>query len=416
MMTLSESANKFAQHGRGFPDCWQQVALEKIAHIFAGSSAPQGKDSFSESGAPFVRVSDLGNCNASGVLEQTRDRLSEQAVAGCTLVKAPKGAVLFPKSGAAIATNRRAVLGMDAYIVGHLFALVADPESVTMEWLYFAMRQIDMMEHSDNVGYPSLKKSAVEKITISLPPLAEQKRIVGVLNRKMAAVTMARTAALARVEAAQSLPAAWLREVFAFGGEGLPRGWCWATLNNVCTEDRCAIDGKFDDVRTLPYLSLENIESASGKIIFHASGNSDIQGVSNCFRFGPEHVLYGKLRPYLNKVALPDFSGRCTTEAIPILPKPEINREFLAWTLRRRETVDWAMAEKTGSRMPRTNMKHLMRLKFPLPPLAEQKRLVASLNAKMAATEKVRAAAEAQLEAVAALPAALLREAFSGAL
>jgi len=78
--------------------------------------------------------------------------------------------------------------------------------------------------------------------------------------------------------------------------------------------------------------------------------------------------------------------------------------------------LDWVMAEKTGSRMPRANMKHLMSFEFPLPPLAQQKRLVASLNAKMAATEKVRAAAEAELDAITALPAALLREAFSGAL
>jgi len=196
----------------------------------------------------------------------------------------------------------------------------------------------------------------------------------------------------------------------------LPHGWLWTTLSDVCIEDRRAIDGKSDDADSLPYLSLENIESVSGKIIFHANGNSDIQGISNCFRFGPEHVLYGKLRPYLNKVALPDFAGRCTTEAIPILPKSEIERDFLAWTLRRPETVDWAMAEKTGSRMPRTNMKHLMSLKFPLPPLAEQKRIVAVLNQKMAAVEKARIAAEAELDAITALPAALLREAFSGSL
>ena len=198
------------------PQNWQPTPLKKITRIFAGSSAPQGKDFFSESGAPFVRVSDLGNCNAAGVLETTRDHLSRQAVADCPLVKAPKGAVLFPKSGAAIATNRRAVLGMDAYIVGHLFALVANPEAVTMEWLYSAMRQIDMMEHSDNVGYPSLKKSAVEKITIPLPPLAQQKRLVASLNAKMAATERVRAAAGAELEAITALPAALLRE--AFGG------------------------------------------------------------------------------------------------------------------------------------------------------------------------------------------------------
>ena len=185
----------------------------------------------------------------------------------------------------------------------------------------------------------------------------------------------------------------------------VPQGWRWVSLNDVCTEDRQVIDGQSDAAGVLPYVSLENIESVSGKIVLYAESNSSTQGISNCFRFDSEHVLYGKLRPYLNKVALPDFSGRCTTEAIPILPKPEIDREFLAWTLRRRETVDWAMTGKTGSRMPRVKMKHLMNLDIPLPPLAEQKRIVAVLNKQMAALERV--------EAVRALSSAWLREVFS---
>ena len=197
------------------PHGWQWAPLGKVTRIFSGSSAPQGKDFFSESGVPFVRVSDLGDCSTTGIIEKTRDQLSEKAISNCSLVKAPKGAVVFPKSGAAIATNRRAVLGMDAYIVGHLFALVAKPEMVITEWLYFAMRQIDMMEHSDNVGYPSLKKSIVEKIKIPLPPLAEQRRIVAVLNNQMAAVEKARMAAEAELEATTALPSALLRRAFS---------------------------------------------------------------------------------------------------------------------------------------------------------------------------------------------------------
>lgn len=193
----------------------------------------------------------------------------------------------------------------------------------------------------------------------------------------------------------------------------LPRGWRWTQLGDVCEESRCSIDGKSIEARELPYLSLENIESHSGKITLGSDRNSYTQGTSNCFRFECEHVLYGKLRPYLNKVALPNFSGRCTTELIPISPSSDIEREFLALILRRPETVNWAMAEITGSRMPRANMKRLMRLEIPLPPLSEQKRIVANLNKKMAAVEKARAATLERVEAIRALPAAFLREIFS---
>ena len=203
-----------ASQNSQLPQGWRWVKLGNVARVFSGSSAPQGNDFFCESGKPFVRVSDLSNCNAKGVIEKTRDYLSEKALSECSLVNAPKDTIVFPKSGAAIATNKRAILGMDAFIVGHLIALTAKPEMVMMKWLYFAMRQIDMMEHSDNTGYPSLKKSVVEDIEIPIPSLAEQRRIVGVLEEKMAAVEKARTAAEAELEAIAALPSALLRQAF----------------------------------------------------------------------------------------------------------------------------------------------------------------------------------------------------------
>ncbi|MDD9860337.1 MAG: restriction endonuclease subunit S [Nitrospira sp.] len=386
------------------PHVWRQVALEEIASVLSGQSPPSATYRKEPDGLPFFQgKADFG-------------RTSPTARVWCVAPKtiAKPGDILISVRAPVGPTN---VADVECCI-GRGLAAIRCGNSVERDFVLFFMKfhehEISQMGTGSTFG--AISRKHLLNIQVPLPPFPEQKRIVAVLNKQMAAVEVARGAALERVEAVRALPSAWLREVFSFGGGGLPRGWRWTTLNNVCIEDRCAIDGKSDDASVLPYLSLENIESMSGKIVFHAgkTSNSDIQvGVSNCFRFGPEHVLYGKLRPYLNKVALPDFSGRCTTEAIPILPKPEINREFLAWTLRRHETVDWAMAGKTGSRMPRTNMKHLMSFKFPLPPLTEQKRLVSALNAKMAATEKIRAAAEAELEAITALPAALLREAFS---
>ena len=190
----------------------------------------------------------------------------------------------------------------------------------------------------------------------------------------------------------------------------LPPGWERVSLDAVCLEDRRGIDGASGEAAGLPYLGLENVESRSGKIAMEKDSNS--RGISTCFRFGPEHILYGKLRPYLNKVALPNFQGRCTTELIPLLPKRNIHREFLALWLRRPETVDWVMREKTGSRMPRANMKRLMQLEVLLPPLSEQNRIVEILENEMVAVERARGASLDRVEAARALGAAFLREVF----
>ena len=147
-------------------------------------------------------------------LSESQDKLSPVALKDAKLVSVRAGAVLFPKSGAAIATNNRALLTADGYMVSHLMAL-EPKERVSSEWIYHLLCRVDMMDYADNTGYPSLKKSVVERIEIPLPPLDEQRRIVARLNERMAAAERAVRAARATAEAAAALSASLLRDAFA---------------------------------------------------------------------------------------------------------------------------------------------------------------------------------------------------------
>ncbi len=192
----------------------------------------------------------------------------------------------------------------------------------------------------------------------------------------------------------------------------LPDGWRWVKLGNICEQDRRIIESKTKNASQLPYLGLEYIESNTGRILRESEEPVNTEaGKSTSFAFDSRHVLYGKLRPYLNKVALPEFEGRCTTELIPLLPK-DTDRTFLAWLLRRSETVSAAMRGKTGSRMPRANMEELLNLKIPLPPLEEQKRIAARLDEQMRHIEQARLASEESLSAAWELPSAYLLDIF----
>ena len=195
---------------------WRSARLGDICRVFTGGPAPQGQQHFDSTGPFFFRVSDL---SASGgrtpTLSVARDRLSALALETRNLVHARAGTVVFPKSGAAIATNNRAMLGVDGYLVSHLMALEAYENLVLPSWLYHATCRLDMMDYSGNEGYPSLRKSAVEEIEIPLPPLGEQRRIVADLEAGMADAERARRAAEAQLAAAEALPSAILRGAFA---------------------------------------------------------------------------------------------------------------------------------------------------------------------------------------------------------
>jgi type I restriction enzyme S subunit len=186
--------------------------------------------------------------------------------------------------------------------------------------------------------------------------------------------------------------------------------WKKLRLGEIATEDRRIIHPESTEAASRPYLGLDQIESGTGRVLSYDSNSAE--GKSNTFAFDECHVLYGKLRPYLNKVVAPDRSGRCSTEIIPLLPR-NVDRELLAYLLRTNSVVDAAMSEKTGSRMPRADMEVLLDLEISIPESNQtQRQIAARLKAQLTEVETARQASQVQLRDAALLRQRLLRQAF----
>ncbi len=162
---------------------WPTKKLGEIARIFSGSSAPQDEKYFKNGKYPFVRVFDLATPRSSVELVETRDYVNDLAITELNLVEAKKGAIVFPKSGASILNNNRAMLGTNAYVVSHLSAIEVDEDLAERNWVYYFLNKFDMGKLVSDPGYPSLNISAIEKIKIPLPPLTTQKQIVDRLDK-----------------------------------------------------------------------------------------------------------------------------------------------------------------------------------------------------------------------------------------
>lgn len=127
-----------------------------------------------------------------------------------------------------------------------------------------------------------------------------------------------------------------------------------------------------------PYLGLEHIESGGRILSFEPVDEGEL--ASTKFRFGPDHVLYGKLRPYLAKIAMPDFEGICSTDIVPVRPGPDLDKRYLAYFLRQPSMVAFASSRATGANLPRLSPKALAEFQIPLPPLPEQQRIAVILD------------------------------------
>ena len=126
------------------------------------------------------------------------------------------------------------------------------------------------------------------------------------------------------------------------------------------------------------YLGLEHIETGGYIAKANAVNAGDLK--SSKFAFDTRHVLFGKLRPNLAKVARPSFEGVCSTDIVPILPGDSLDRDYLANFLLTSQIVDWASSRTSGVNLPRLSPGVLEGLEIPLPPLPEQRRIASTLD------------------------------------
>ena len=176
-------------------------------------------------------------------------------------------------------------------------------------------------------------------------------------------------------------------------------------LGSVCRMDRRTTAASEALGRGLEFVGMEHIDPETGQITL-GQGSRTGEGKGQAFLFDDRHVLFGKLRPYLRKIALPCRPGCASTELVPLLPDTSrLDRGYLFHWVRRQAVIDMLMAKNTGARMPRADMSVLLDMPIPLPPLEEQRRIVGLLDR---AAEIRRRADTARAKARAIIPALFL--------
>ncbi len=129
----------------------------------------------------------------------------------------------------------------------------------------------------------------------------------------------------------------------------------------------------------LTYVGLENIESNSGCLVGEVDAEaSDIKSLKS--RFEPNDILYGKLRPNLNKVYKAGMAGVCSTDIFVLRTGPQANAEYLTQLLRSSQFNEQVLRGIGGAQLPRVSYDYLSALEIPLPPLEVQHQIVAEIE------------------------------------
>ncbi len=170
----------------------------------------------------------------------------------------------------------------------------------------------------------------------------------------------------------------------------VPDTWKWCRLGQV-TSYGSTDKAEYSDVNSETWvLELEDIEKETSRLLSKVRAK-DRKFLSSKNQFVRGQILYGKLRPYLDKVVIADEGGVCTTEIIPILPFEGILSEYLRWYLKCPFFKSYANNSTHGMNLPRLGTEPARLALFAFPPVEEQKRIVAKVDELMALCDKLEA-------------------------
>ena len=271
----------------------------------------------------------------------------------------------FENGKAGIAKNLKNGVGFGS----SEFYVLRSSEGVLPEYLYFCVthplfRQAGIDNMTGTGGLQRVPRKFVEEYQIPLPPLEVQKEIVAEIEGYQKVIDGAR----AVVEN--------YRPQIAIDSE-----WPVAELGEVCS-----IGGKVTKNINplLPYFGADSIESNTGKLVKMESAQT--QGVTGpVYEFTGECLLYSKIRPYLNKLAVIDTQGYCSSDMYPLVPDSmRVKIAYLAAYLLSEAFNQDIRHHYERASIPKINRSQLFSSRIPLPPLKAQRQIVAEIEAEQA--------------------------------
>ena len=291
-----------------------------------------------------------------------------------------------------------------AFLNQHIFKVLLN-EQIT-DKLYFYYQVESILKRAQNEAHGATMKHLTRKVfdnlPYNLPPIEEQKAITEKLD-KVSILIEKRKQQLSLLD---TLVKSKFVEMF---GDLKNNSKQWRIYK---FSDFAIIDGNmttnYKKYAKFPHIGIDSIEKETGEIRGFRTVEED-GVISGKYLFNREHIIYSKIRPNLNKVALPNFEGLCSADAYPILPRKGIcNRFYLAYVMRSRFFLEYILQFSGRTNMPKVNREAIYSFKMPLPSFELQEKFADFVKQ----TEKTKAKIKQSLAALELLKKSLMQKYF----
>ena len=254
--------------------------------------------------------------------------------------------------------------------------VVTVKNNVNIDWAFHMLTLMNLNQYASQSAQPGLAVGKLEGLRISFPSLTVQAEIVHILDA-FTALTAELTAELT----ARKKQYNYYRDQLLTFEDGEVE---WKTLGEVAEYSKTRISS--DQLDKKNYVGVDNLlQNRAGKT---ESNYVPIEGNLTAYR--DDDILIGNIRPYLKKIWHADRIGGTNGDVLVIrTTDEEVNPRYLYQVLADEKFFDYNMQHAKGAKMPRGNKMEILKYLFPIPPLAEQARIVAILDKFDALTSSI---------------------------
>jgi type I restriction enzyme S subunit len=331
-----------------------------------------------------------------------------------------KGDVLFAMIGTI--GNPVMISGNEIFSIKNVGLFRKNPEIILSKYLCFFLgsrtfeQQLDARKLLKGTTQKFIPLGNLRDLHIPLPPLAEQHRIVAKIEELFSSLDNG----IETLKTAKAQLKVYRQAVLKYAFEGrltnpnlqvgeLPEGWVHTTLGQVAIKSS---EKEYPDKNSkYEFLGMDSIEPNTTKPILWYKF-SEMKSAGN--KFKANQVLYGRMRPYLNKTYLADRDGVASGEFI-VFDCKDILPLYLLNIIHHRDFVEFANGKTTGDR-PRVSYDELVDYDILLPTPGEQSLIIEEIESRLSVCDKIEECIEQSLQQAEALRQSILKKAFEGKL
>ena len=333
-----------------------------LTNVITGGTPPTSKPEYWDNGdIPWLQSGCCQNCDVNFAEKY----ITQEGYNNSSTKLMPKDSIMIALTGAT--AGKIGYLNFEA-CGNQSITGILPCELMNQRYLfYFLLSQREKIL-ADCIGgaQPHISQGYVKNIHVPVLPLEKQKEIVDTLSCLSGIINKRQN----EIRLLDNLTKARFVEMFGNLKTNSKR-WKIVGFNECAVIDTNMIHD-FQGYEDYPHIGIDSIEKETGKLIGYRTIAED-GVISGKYFFTPQHIIYSKIRPNLNKVALPDFDGLCSADAYPILVKKEIcNREYMGYTLRNKYFLDYILAFSSRTNLPKVNKSQVEGFKLPLPPIELQ--------------------------------------------